>query len=140
MGAKHIKKLVTAAYDRHMKAYLDRWRKKNGSMNTQENGASRILTKMRSKFFRAAWCRWRKAVADCDQEDRNEKRLGDIKVRLEFKQAKRVYGAIKLFTHRHRTARRFLKTAINGMDRHNKDAAFRAWKDFRQQEMIMKFE
>ena len=29
MGAKHIKKLVTAAYQRNMKAYLDRWRKKN---------------------------------------------------------------------------------------------------------------
>ena len=29
MGAKHIKKLVTAAYQRNMKAYLDRWRQKN---------------------------------------------------------------------------------------------------------------
>ena len=29
MGAKHIKKLVTAAYQRNMKSYLDRWRKKN---------------------------------------------------------------------------------------------------------------
>ena len=32
IGAKHIKKLVTAAYQRNMKAYLDRWRKKNSQM------------------------------------------------------------------------------------------------------------
>ena len=32
IGAKHIKKLVTAAYQRHMKAYLDRWRRKNSQM------------------------------------------------------------------------------------------------------------
>lgn len=34
-GAKHIKKLVTAAYQRNMKAYLNRWRSKNSHVNTQ---------------------------------------------------------------------------------------------------------
>jgi len=85
MGAKHIKKLVTAAYQRNMKAYLDRWRKKNGNMNTQVSGAEKILQKIRRKYLRAAWNRYRKGVADVDQEGRNEHRLDDIKVRLEFK-------------------------------------------------------
>ena len=34
MGAKHIKKLVTAAFLRNVKAYFDKWRKKNTQSNT----------------------------------------------------------------------------------------------------------
>ena len=43
MGAKHIKKLVTAAYQRNMKAYLDRWRKKNDKSTTQVNKTEHII-------------------------------------------------------------------------------------------------
>ena len=34
MGAKHIKKLVTAAFLRNVKSYFDKWRKKNTQSNT----------------------------------------------------------------------------------------------------------
>lgn len=32
-AARHIRKLVTAAYQRNVKAYLDRWRSKNSLGN-----------------------------------------------------------------------------------------------------------
>ena len=37
-------------------------------------------------------------------------------------------------------AKRFLKSLVNGLDKHNKDCAFRRWKDFRQGEAIMMME
>ena len=138
MGAKHIKKLVIGAYQSHMKAYLDRWRKKNAHTTTQVSGADRILTKMRRRFLRMAWNKYRWATARIDQEDRNEKRLGEVKIRLDFKQKKRVYNALKLFWRRFGVQRRFVKTLINGIDKHNKDAAFRRWKDFRQEQTLLK--
>ena len=37
-------------------------------------------------------------------------------------------------------AKRFLKSIVNGIDKHNKDCAFRRWKDFKQGENIMMME
>lgn len=37
-------------------------------------------------------------------------------------------------------AKRFLKSIVNGIDKHNKDCAFRRWKDFKQGETIMMME
>ena len=53
---------------------------------------------------------------------------------------KRTYQAIKLFNRRQKAARRFMKTLINGIDKANKDGAFRIWKAFNHGETIMKFE
>ena len=35
-------------------------------------------------------------------------------------------------------AKRFLKSIVNGIDKHNKDCAFRRWKDFRQEQTLLK--
>ena len=118
MGAKHIKKLVTQAFQRNMKAYLDRWRNKNSSINTQVDGAEKILKKIRRRYLRMAWNKYRTGAAQADKEERHEKRLDDVKIRLEFKQKKRVYNAIKLFMQRYRTAKRFIKTLIMGIDKY----------------------
>ena len=61
-----------------------------------------------------------------------------MKSRLDFKQKKRVYAAVKFFWLRFKVQRRFIKTMINGLDKHNKDAAFRRWKDFRQEQTLLK--
>jgi len=87
-----------------------------------------------------AWNKYRWSVGRIEQEDKNEGRLCDVKVRLDFKQKKRCYQAIKLFNRRQKTARRFMKTLINGIDKANKDSAFRIWKKFNEGETIMKFE
>ena len=136
MGAKHIKKLVTAAYQRNMKHYLDRWRAKNGKSNQQINGAEKVLKKMRARLLRMAWTRYRNGVARVDQDSRNENRLEEVKVRLNFRSKMRMYRAIKLFASRHRTAKRFLKTLVSGLDKHNKEAVMRRWKDFRHSEKL----
>ena len=38
-GAKHLRKLVIGAFQKHMKMYLDRWRKANTHKNTQVKGS-----------------------------------------------------------------------------------------------------
>ena len=75
-----------------------------------------------------------------EQEVRNEGKLCEVKIRLEFKKKKRSYNAIKDFTKKYRVAKRFLKSLVNGLDKHNKDCAFRRWKEFKQGETIMMFE
>jgi len=77
-----------------------------------------------------AWNRYRYGIQLAEQDARNEGRLDEVKVRLEFRQKKRIYNAIKGFTRRHRTAKRFLKTLISGTLKADKDTAFRRWKDF----------
>lgn len=59
MGAKHIKKLVEKAFNAHMKAYFNRWRNKNENCNVQADGAELILKKMRTRYLRMAWNRYR---------------------------------------------------------------------------------
>ena len=97
MGAKHINKLVIAAYHRNMKAYLDKWRKKNVHSNTQSNTAEHILAKCRRRLLRQAWTKYRYGVECREQEGRNEGKLCEVKIRLEFKQKKRIYNAFKNF-------------------------------------------
>ena len=77
-----------------------------------------------------AWNRYRLAAQRIDQENRNDKRVGDIRNRLEFYQKKRTYGAMKDFVRKHRMAKRWMKTLVHGLDKHNKENVFRRWKDF----------
>jgi len=87
-----------------------------------------------------AWNRYRYGVNCREQEDRNEGKLSEVKIRLDFKQKKRIYNAIKDFTRKYRVAKRFVKSLVNGLDKHNKDCAFRRWKDYNKGETIMAFE
>ena len=87
-----------------------------------------------------AWNKYRYGVTCREQEGRNDNKLCEVKIRLEFKQKKRTYNAIKEFTRKYRVAKRFLKTLINGLDKHNKDCAFRRWKEFKHGETIIMME
>ena len=131
-----MRKLVTQAFQRNIKAYFDRWRNKNRSSKGQENGADRILKKIRCRLLRMAWTRYRYGIAWADQEARYEHRLGEVKVRLDYKQKKRTFNAIRLFARNHKTAKKYAKTLIKGIDKHDKEAAFRRWRDFSHQERI----
>jgi len=91
-------------------------------------------------LLRIAWNRYRYGVNCREQEDRNEGKLSEVKIRLDFKQKKRIYNAIKDFTRKYRVAKRFVKSLVNGLDKHNKDCAFRRWKDYNKGETIMAFE
>lgn len=86
-----------------------------------------------------AWNRYRYGVLLADQDDRNENRLCEVKVRLDFKHKKRIYNAVKEFTRKHKIARKYMKTLVNGIDKHDKQAAFRRWRDFSHCERITKF-
>lgn len=77
-----------------------------------------------------AWTRYRYGVMAVDQDAKNEARLAEVKVRLDFKRKKRTYAAIKRFTRAHKTAKQFVKTLIKGIDKHDKEAAYRRWRDF----------
>ena len=50
---------------------------------------------------------------------------------------KRMYNAIKTFTMQHRSAKSFLRNLIKKIDKHNKDASFRIWKEFMHHEHII---
>ena len=91
---------------------------------------------MRARFLRMAWTRYRLGVAQSEQDDKHENRLEEVKIRLHFRQKMRMYGAIKKFASRHRTAKRFLRTLISGIDKFNKEAVMRRWKDFRHGEKM----
>jgi len=95
---------------------------------------------MRARFLRMAWNRYRYGVRLADQDDKNNVRVDEVKIRLDFRQKKRTYLAIKSFARKSRTAKRFLKTLINGIEKANKDTAYRRWKDYNHGETIMKFE
>lgn len=77
-------------------------------------------------------------MAHKEQDDRNENRLCEVTIRLQFKQKKRVYNSIKLFAKRYRTAKGFLKTLVLGNDKANKDTVMRRWKDYNHKNTLSK--
>lgn len=68
MGTKHVKKLVTSAFQRNLKTYLDRWRKRTLDKRGQADGAERIIRRLRQRMFRVAWNRYRTYVAWAEQD------------------------------------------------------------------------
>jgi len=87
-----------------------------------------------------AWNRYRRGVAHAEQDDRNEARLDEVKIRLDFRLKKRVFNAVKKFTRDYRTAKRFLRTLVSGIDKANKTLAFGSWRQYNHGETIFKFE
>ena len=60
-------------------------------------------------------------------------------MRLNNRSKKRIFKAIRGFNHRNMTARGYLKTLVSGLERDNKDTAFRRWKDFNNKETTIKW-
>lgn len=75
-----------------------------------------------------------------EKEAKNENRLEDVQIRLNYRQKKRIFSAIKGFNKRNVTARRWLKTLISGRQHDNLDTAFRRWKDFNDNETSLKWQ
>ena len=73
--------------------------------------------------------RFKSGVAFKEQEDRNLKRSDEVMERLHFRVKKRMYTAIKSYANKFRCARIFMKTLVHRLDKFNKEAAYRRWKD-----------
>ena len=73
--------------------------------------------------------KFKEGVAYKEQEDRNEKRLCEVSIRLEGRAMKRTYEAIKKYAIKSRAQRVYLKTMLNRLEKFNKEQAMRRWKD-----------
>ena len=87
-------------------------------------------------MLRIAWNKYLQGCGEIEQEGKHEKKLSEAEIRLNFKIKKRMYNAIKTFTMQHRSAKSFLRNLIKKIDKHNKDASFRIWKEFMHHEHI----
>ena len=87
-----------------------------------------------------AWNKYRFGMMQTEKEAKNENRLEDVQIRLNYRQKKRIFSAIKGFNKRNVTARRWLKTLISGRQHDNLDTAFRRWKDFNDNETSLKWQ
>ena len=87
------------------------------------------MKKMRNRMLRMALNRFKEGVNFKEQEDRNDKRQGEVRLRLEFRIKRRLYSAIKSYVEKNRRARVYMKTMINRLDKFNKEKAYQRWKD-----------
>mmetsp|Transcript_14302 Transcript_14302/g.19414 ORF Transcript_14302/g.19414 Transcript_14302/m.19414 type:complete len:125 (+) Transcript_14302:457-831(+) len=85
-----------------------------------------------------AWNRYRYAMTLMEQEAKNENRLEEVRIRLNFRQKRRTFRAIQGYNERNMTARKWLKTLVSGNEKANKETAFSRWKHFNNQETSMK--
>ena len=80
------------------------------------------------RYLRIAWNKYRLGMQIMEQDAKNENRIEEVRIRLNYRQKKRIFTAILGFNHRNVTAKGYLKTLVSGLERDNKDAAFRRWK------------
>ena len=107
-------------------------------MEDCENGAGRILKKVRTRMLRIAWNRYRQGCNELEQEGKHEKKLSEAEIRLKFRAKKRLYLAVKEYALRCRTAKSFLRNLIKRIDKHNKNVSFRTWLEFVAHEQLLK--
>ena len=103
------------------------------NLENLEGGAATILKKIRRRMLRQALNKFKEGVNFKEQEDRNDKRQGEVRLRLEFRIKRRLYSAIKSYVEKNRRARVYMKTMINRLEKFNKEKAYQRWKDIYQE-------
>ena len=107
-----------------------RWKANCDLRSKKIDNADLIMQKVYKRLMRIAWAKYKRGFDQLVQEEKFEKRLDEVKLRLDFKTKKRIYAAIKGFSSRHMNARNFLRNLLKRLDKHNKNTAFRTWKDY----------
>ena len=77
-----------------------------------------------------AWNKYRYEVGQKEQDDKNEIRLDEVAIRMNFRKKKRIFNAIKGFNDQNVTAKKWLKTMFSRLQKANYEQAFSRWKHF----------
>jgi hypothetical protein len=80
--------------------------------------------------LRAGWSKYKRGCETSILEEKCNKRLGEIKLRLEWKTKRRMFNAIHSFASTFLKARSFLHGIIRKKDKRNKQTAYKLWQSF----------
>lgn len=88
------------------------------------------MKRVYQKIMRASWSKFKRGFETTVLEEKCNKRLGEIKLRLDFKTKRRMYNAIHSFTSTFLKARKFLRGILRMKDTRDKQAAYKLWQQF----------
>lgn len=129
-ASRKLHSMVAQALMKHTKHFLDRWRSNVAHRRLEGSQADKLLKRVYTKLMRVYWSKYKRGFSLIVQEEKHEKRLGELKARLESKLKQRIYNAWQGFSTSHHNARNFLRSLVRRLDKHNKGHAFKLWQGF----------
>ena len=106
----------------------------------QQDGSEVILNKMRKRFLRQAFNKYKASCSKMKLEDRNEDSSASLKRNLDCRLVRKCFNKIRDFNNKNLTAKRYWKILLGKMDHWMKKRAFAMWMDggnTMKMEMIM---
>ena len=102
--------------DRIFKNALDRWRDKVADHGAAKARSNQVLGKMRLRFQKEAFKRFKEFHLKGKQYDKNEDQLADMKETLRIRSLRKYYHAFCAFTHHHKKAKKYWKRIFCNYD------------------------
>ena len=88
-----------------------------------------MLGKMRNRFLRDAFMRFKEFHLKGKQHDRNEQSMAHLVETLRTRTLRKHYHAFCAFTHHHQMAKKYWKRVFGNFDLMQKQAALKRWKE-----------
>lgn len=90
--------------------------------------SNQILGKMRSRFCKDAFARFKEFAAKNKQHQRNEESAAHLMATWDKRILRRHYHALCTFIHHHKVARRYWKRIFQNFDQSQKQQAIKLWR------------
>tara|TARA_B110000285_G_C15117317_1_gene614916 strand:+ start:872 stop:1291 length:420 start_codon:yes stop_codon:yes gene_type:complete len=102
---------------RIQKNALDRWRDKVSAHAVGKARSNQVLGRMRNRFQREAFNRFKKFHLDGKQGDRNDKSVEFMAETLRLRALRKHYHAFCAYTHHHKVAKKWWRRVFGNFDR-----------------------
>lgn len=89
-----------------------------------------LVKRVYTKLIRVYWSKYKRSFNTIIQEEKNEKRMTELRVRLESKSKIRIYNAWQGYSTSHRNAKNFLRSLVKRLDKVNKGQALKLWQNY----------
>ena len=114
---------------RIQKNCVDRWRDKVSAHAVGKARSNQVLGRMRNRFQREAFARFKNFHLEGKQGDRNDQSLTHLKETLRLRMMRKHYHAFCAFTHHHKVAKKWWRRVFSNFDKQQKQGALKRWKE-----------
>ena len=84
-ASRKLHSMVAQALMKHTKHFLDRWRSNVAHRRYEGSQAARLIKRVYTRLMRVYWSKYKRGFNALVQEEKHEKRLGELRARLESK-------------------------------------------------------
>jgi hypothetical protein len=131
-ASRKLHSMLALVLKKHSKHFWDRWVSNVAHRYLEINKAGLLVKRVYTKLMRVYWSKYKRSFNTIIQEEKNEKRLSELRARLESKSKIRIYNAWQGYSTSHRNAKNFLRSLVKRLDKVNKGQAFKLWHNYNQ--------